>query len=240
MVFTCKACGAALKESDISFDTGIAICEHCQAVMSFAEDLNVSSAQDLPSLVKAKVGRPENVDIEDTPLRLRLSRRWYHPSLFFLLFFCIAWNAFLIGWYTMGSQMGEDGVIGLIMFIFPIGHVAVGVSLAYGVIAGFLNRTTVEVSASELSIRHGPIPWKGNQRLAASDISQIYCKASKAAVRREAAAVLQPTLYAKLKDDRRIKLLSKMGELETLRYLEQRLEERLGINDRSVPGEYTS
>lgn len=75
MVFTCKACGAALKESDISFDTGIAICEHCQAVMSFAEDLNVSSAQDLPSLVKAKVGRSENVDIEDTPLRLRLSRR---------------------------------------------------------------------------------------------------------------------------------------------------------------------
>ena len=219
------------KESGIDFDTGIATCAHCQAVMSFAEDLKLSKAKALPASVKAKAGRPENLEIEDTPLRLRLSRRWYHPGLFFLLFFCIAWNSFLIGWYAMGSQMGD---VGIIMFIFPIGHVAVGVSLTYGVIAGFLNRTTVEVSASELSVKHGPVCWKGNQRLAASEISQIYCKVSKRAVRAEGSPAMAPTLYAKLHNDRRIKLLAKAGELETQLYLEQRLEERLGIRDAAM------
>ena len=131
MVFNCKACGAALRESDINFETGIATCTHCQAVMSFAEDLKISKASDLPSSVKAKVGRPENLDVEDTPLRLRLSRRWFHPGLFFMLFFCIAWNAFLVGWYAMGFQMPDAGVMRIIFLIFPIGHVAVGVGLTY-------------------------------------------------------------------------------------------------------------
>ena len=51
---------------------------------------------------------------------------------------------------------------------------------------------------------------------------------------------MAPTLSAKLHDDRRIKLLAKVGELETLLYLEQRLEERLGIRDAARPGEYAS
>jgi hypothetical protein len=240
MVFNCKACGATLKESEINFETGIAVCEHCQAVMSFAEDLKISSDKELPISVKAKVGRPENLDIEDSPMSLRLSRGWYHPGLFFLLFFCIAWNAFLIGWYAMGSQMNEPGIMGIIMFIFPIGHVAVGVGLTYTVIAGFLNRTTVEVNASEVSVMHGPVPWKGNKRLTTSEISQIYCKSSKKAANAHTASSLVPTLYAKLHDDRRIKLLSRAGELDILLYLEQRLEERLGIRDAAVSGEHRS
>jgi len=94
------------------------------------------------------------------------------------------------------------------------------------------------VSASELSVKHGPVPWKGNQPLASSEISQIYCKTSKRNMRAREGSAVAPTLYAELSGDRRIKLLPMAGELETLLYLEQRLEERLGIRDAAIPGEY--
>ena len=76
MVFNCKACGAALKEADIQFDSGIATCRHCQAVMSFAEELKLAPPKPSEKREKPRVGRPENLDIEDTPIRLKLSRRW--------------------------------------------------------------------------------------------------------------------------------------------------------------------
>ena len=249
MLFTCKACGAALKESHIDFDTGIARCAHCQGVMSFAEELKVappSSEAREHRQRKASAGRPEDLRIDESPVALRFSKRWYHPGLFFILFFAIAWNAFLVGWYVMGSQAPDMGFMRIIMFVFPLAHVAVGVGMIYAVLTGFLNSTTVKLTSNELSVRHGPIPAKGNRRIPASQIKQLYCKSanrrlhprSKAA-RNHAVGALAPSLHARLHDNRDILLLKRINDLDSLFYIERRMEERLGIRDEIMPGEHT-
>ena len=50
----------------------------------------------------------------------------------------------------------------LIAFLLPIAHVAVGVGLTYYTLTRLMNRTRIEVSRDELTIRHGPLPWRGN------------------------------------------------------------------------------
>src|SRR5690606_5247899 len=75
---------------------------------------------------------------------LVFTRRWFQPVFLFLAFFCLMWDGFLVVWYgiafaTLGTAKGP----GLMMFVFPLIHVAVGVGLTYYTICGFFNRTEV-------------------------------------------------------------------------------------------------
>ncbi len=98
----------------------------------------------------------------------QISWRWFELQHIFLAFFCIAWDSFLIFWYSMALHGGP-----LIMIIFPIAHVAVGVGLTYYTLAGFLNRTTVQIGRRELVIRHGPMPWFSNRNINANDLREV-------------------------------------------------------------------
>jgi hypothetical protein len=156
--------------------------------------------------------------------------------LFFLLFFCIAWDAFLIFWYSMAlGGVGPPGGFGLLFIIFPFAHVAVGVGLTYLVIAGFLNRTTITVAHGELAVRHLPVPWAGNHTLPVSDIAQLYC--GKSENPRQSSGVGVRSVSALLKDGRKITLVSFLHDADEARFIESKLESHLGIADLPVEGE---
>src|ERR1700722_12711372 len=109
---------------------------------------------------------PEGFDVVPDGVRTIIRWRWYSPSVWAMFFFCIAWDAFLIFWYSLAfSHKAQGGGINLIMIIFPIAHVAVGVGLTYSVICTFLNRTDVILTANELRVASHPMPWIGNVRL---------------------------------------------------------------------------
>ncbi len=241
MVFKCKACAAVLDKADLDMATGIATCQHCRAVMSFAKELQKPEPSYTPPQVeparknKGPVGRPEKLSIEDSPTRLRISWRWFKPHHFFLLFFAIAWNAFLVGWYVMGSQMPGPAAMKLIFFVFPIVHVAVGVGIGYSAITGFLNRTTVEVRSHQLRIYHSPLPWKGGRDLRRDQVQQLFVRDKVRATKQGSFQVYE--LKARLTDGRNITLIPAETEIDKLLYLEQQIEKRLGISDEAMPGE---
>src|SRR5829696_819012 len=80
-------------------------------------------------------------------------------------------NGFLYFWYSMALSQRV-----WVMAVFALGHAAVGLGLTYYTIAGFLNHTLIRVSASQLDISHGPLPWPGKKRLDSTTVAQIYCK----------------------------------------------------------------
>ena len=47
--------------------------------------------------------------------------RWFSPMYFGLLFFCIAWDSFLIFWYSMALHMKH---VPWLMVVFPIGYLS--------------------------------------------------------------------------------------------------------------------
>ena len=82
-----------------------------------------------------------------------------------------------------------------------------------------------------LTVRHGPIPFKGNQTLQAHEIKQLYCQGH------GRTNVGNHKLVAVLNNNRKVTLLSKHANRDMILYLEQQIERRLGIQDKAMPGE---
>lgn len=173
------------------------VCPNCSAQVP-ADNINIAALlakgslcshlfrlpmADPPPAVSPPVAapsRPSGIVHDEGPSgELYIRRRWFTPKYIFLLFFCIAWDGFLVFWYSMalfGNVKGPgpgpgDGF--WLMVLFPICHVAVGVGLTYSVIAGFFNKTQVLVDENQLHVRHQPIPWWGNRVMGVDEIQEF-------------------------------------------------------------------
>ena len=165
--------------------------------------------------------------------------RWFEPAKHvFLLFFCVVWDSFLTFWYgaaiTGLARGGASGPV-LLMLLFPLLHVAVGVGLTYTVIAGFLNSTRVGVRGGALFVQHGPLPWKGNRALDAREVSQLFTKEKVTQGKGGPTSTFE--LHAILAGGERVPLVTGFSDVEQALWLEQALEERMGIVDVEVAGE---
>lgn len=224
---------------DVNIQQALAKCSRCNAVFRLDQQLPPAKPvkQDRPA-----APLPKKFLVEDLGTELVISWHWFSPAIFFLLFFCIFWDGFLVVWYSIvfgvgffGKQGGPGGAGMLFMALFPLLHVAVGVGLTYFVLASFVNRTTVRVSQGELTVRHGPVPFPGNRSLFTADLKQFYCT-EKVTNRRNSCSVTYE-LNAVQADGTKVQLLGGLDELEQALYLEQRLEQFLGIENEKVPGE---
>jgi hypothetical protein len=240
MLLTCRACGGPIKKENIDVKMAVAKCPWCSALFGVADE--IKTIDDVPPAEAAaapverpKVPLPDGVITEEGPGQLRLTRRWWSPTLIFLAFFCVVWDSFLIFWYFMAFSKGPGGGFGLLMAAFPCVHVAVGVGLTYATIAGFFNRTTIDVGNGVLSIRHGPVPWPGNIDLHTADIDQIYCT-EKTTRGRSGGSSCRYIVNALLKNGRKKKLAANLTEQDQALYIEDRIERFLGIKNQPVAG----
>jgi len=180
---------------------------------------------------KPLVPIPEKLRVQELGRDLRISWRWFQPAILFLVPFCIAWNSFLVGWYSIAAgSNGPPGAFKIIFVLFPIGHVAVGLGLLYVCLVGILNRTTIDVTRGTIRVSHGPLPGKRGRTLSIDDVDQLYVKRNGDAK--------SYSLVAQLDSRHKIKLLPKQNDATVARAVEQLIESHLGIDDRTVPGEH--
>lgn len=217
MQLECKGCRAKILAEDVNLATRLAKCRACHAVFEF-------SAAPAP---RADVPRPARIKAWPMGPTLILAFRWFHPALFFLAFFCVAWDSFLVFWYTMALRAPETPWL---MVVFPIAHVAVGVGITYSVLAGFLNRTTITAEGGRLSVRHAPLPWRGNADVDAGSIRGFY-EREKAGRRDDSRGGFQ--LCAEMTDGSERVLVSGLTEESEALYLAQELSRHLGIGERA-------
>jgi hypothetical protein len=223
---------------DVNLDNLVAKCRSCNEVFSFADQMQRPIQSEGKRAAKLPVPKPDSLRIEDLGDQRRIIRRWFTWPILRLVFFCVAWDSFLIFWYFVAFNVRFGGPFNWIMVVFPIGHVAVGVALTYSVIASLLNSTTVLVDGDRLSIRHGPVPWSGNRSLDIADIIQLYCDDNYATSNRttDSSLTWRYNLNAMLVDGRKLKLLSGLPKDQAL-FCEQQLEEWLAIEPYPVSGE---
>jgi hypothetical protein len=246
----CPVCGSLIPAEDMNLDKALAKCRECDNLFGFAEAANPAGAaagRDAASVAAAAGGaggmggtggdaaailpRPPHMRIEEWGGTWRLSWRWFKWDYVGLLLFCVFWDGFLVFWYTIAFTKGGP----LMMKLFPILHVAVGVSLTYTVLAGFLNRTRVEVSpGGELSVRHFPLPWVRNRRIPPGQIEQLFCEES--SWRNNNRRTFH--LSAALVGGGKVCLLSSFHDPGEVKFLEQQIERQLRIKPRPVVGEY--
>jgi hypothetical protein len=223
---------------DVNLVTGLARCRACNNL--FNAGALLPAAPPPPPAARAAPGvtpivpASRRLHISEFGGVLRIHWRWFAASYIFLAFFCVAWDSFLIFWYSMAFG---DAHAPWIMKVFPIGHVAVGVGLTYATLCGFLNATTVTAGQDALTVSHGPLPWSGNRTIPAVSIRQIHCEQRRANNNNRGVA-WSYDLFATLGDGRKVKILSGFNDPSEPRLIEQRIESHLRIANQPVVGEY--
>ena len=188
------------------------------------------SMQTTTTTGRPRAPQPESVAVTQEGGSLRIVYRWLSWKFIGLLVFCIAWDSFLIFWYT---NVGENS--SWIMTIFPVAHVAVGLGVTYYTMAGFLNSTIIMLNPQFLIITHTPLPWFGNRRVESAQLTQLYAEQIISQLRNSSSSTCQ--LNGILRNNCKVKLLSGLPSQDVALFVEQSIENFLGIADEPVAGE---
>jgi hypothetical protein len=223
----------------------VAKCRTCNAVFAFDDQLGGSPP---PRAMQAPVALPDGWTLlEDdaapfggagyrkasgpTAKSLTIRWRWFKATHLFLLFFAVIWCGFLVFWYTGATAAGAPWIF----FVFPLVHVAVGVGVFYSAVAGLLNSTTLIVGDGQLSIAHRPLPWLGARTLAANEIKQLYCVEKIKRTKNGHATTY--VVKAQRRGGDEVDLVKNLDEPAQALFIEQKVEDALGIQDVPVRGE---
>jgi predicted Zn finger-like uncharacterized protein len=243
----CPGCRTEIDAADLNLDRMLAKCRTCSSVFDFSDQVaGAESAAPLVQRRRPAVPLPPGLTVVEDRApgeggeptyrehprdrALTIVRRWYTPMLFGLILFCVAWDSFLVFWYS------AVGGAPWLFYVFPLLFVAVGAGLTYFTICGFVNRTTIRLADGRLTIQHGPLPWPGNRTIPADELSQLFCEERISRNRNGTSSSF--CLSAVYKTGRKVRLLPGLAEPEQGLFIEQRLEERLGIVDVAIAGEY--
>lgn len=104
--------------------------------------------------------------------------------------------------------------------------------MTYGLLAKVVNRTTIRVDPMRVQVRHGPLPWKRTPVVPAKPIDQLYL------VRVEGERKSGFSLVARCHNRTSVELAAGIPSDEMGRYMEQRLESWMGIEDVPVQREW--
>lgn len=236
----CPDCRGTVPVEDLDLSTTLARCRSCNKVFSFGKFLPAVAAPNFPAsepssdedLERVELPLPRGLKIDEAAGRMKITRSWFHPTILFLAFFCLFWDGFLVVWYSIALTQGL-----WIMAVFPVIHVAVGIGLTYTVLLGFVNKTTFEIGHDRLKITHGPLPsWTKASDITAPTIAQLYVKRNVSHTKNGSQTNYE--LQAILADGRHVQIAENIENESQALYLEQSIEDFLGIEDAPVEGSY--
>jgi len=220
ITLTCPSCGAKTRTDAFN---GRLVCEYCG-------NEHLLQPEKRPVL-RPEMLQPANVLVENEGKSARIFQRWFSFKYIPMAFFAFAWDAFLFFWYSTAVGQGAP----LIMILFPIAHVAVGVGITYSTLAGFINRTVLEVTRDEIAVWFEPLPWLGEKAIKTKEVRQFFCKDKY--VRTKNGGHTQYELYAITANNQQVKLIGNLENPDVALFFEQQLERWLRIENRPVAGE---
>ncbi len=210
--FFCRFCGAT-----------VVVPEEPLADNSAADKGHDGRLHPLPSL--------DRLQIERSSDRMTLRWQWRTWVAFVMIPFALFWNGFLVVITTMLVGSGD-----LWPLLFLSLFYGVGLFLIYFCAAMLVNGTTITVDGSTIAVSHGPLPWKTPSPVPVGDIEQLFVKET--LHRGKERTTAQYSLELVRKSGSTVTLLSGEYDADMPRTIERLLETHLGIDDRSVKGEY--
>jgi len=220
----CRNCGAELTPEDISPQLAAARCHHCHTLFAIP-------AAGARTIERPNVSLPKGFTINETMDTLDITRRWRSPTVYFLLFFAILWNGFMVVWNWIALSQGMWP-----MAAFGVLHTGVGLFLIYTVVAMFINSTVVRSAPGLLAVKSGPLRWKGDKTMDPKLVEQLFCREKISHGKNGTSVSYQ--VEAVLEGNRRETLVKDLTNPDHALYIEQQLERHLRIADLPVAGEH--
>lgn len=137
--------------------------------------------------------------------------------------------------YNTWSEALRANPVMYIFTTFPI----LGLAVLYAGIVKNINKTTYKIVENKLSITHSPLPWpKKNSEYTINEIVQIYIQ--KREQNSDGRSTTTFRIMAQMKNDSDQIIENSFNNYSDAKILEQWLENKLNIQDVSVPGEVES
>ncbi len=219
----CKRCNSLIREHEITIDERIE-CWKCGAIYELddAERISLEKAEPLP----------KGFEILELRSELNIFMKWRDSRNKFIEFFALLWNGILLFMMLIMIASGQYGAI-----LFLSIHLIAGIVLIYYVIGKWVNRTVLTVNESYISTSHKPIPWFFYKAIKypSRDIDQLYCKKYVSATVNDVPQYSYRVM-AQLKNFDEFVLIQGLQKINHALFLEQKVEQYLGIKDRPVDG----
>lgn len=175
---------------------------------------------------------PKKMEFEHHGSHIEIIRSWWHWSVLFLTVWAVFWDAFLIVWYTIFfKEIYQQGIsfFFLLFLLFPLIHVAIGVGVTHQVLTIWLNKTHIYVDPTKITVRHRPIPSRGNKEIQTSDIKHLCVE--KHLYSHHRGEYISYEVQVILHSGKNIKLLSGLTMDEQAFFIKQEIERYLRIKD---------
>lgn len=220
----CPNCHNPVKQSEID-QRGHITCSNCGTKFQLDKDVEIFER------TKPFVQLPRKMDY----LKLHSMLEFiYKPDGFavkFLLFFTIVWNLFM---FIFVSTVIASGDFSQLLFMSV--HLIVGAGLGIKTIGDLVNKTYITIDPEYIFIERKPLQILKSKPIETKDIKQFYVKKYSSGTVNDK-PVYSYGLYAKLHNGREKLLLKGFVRPEHAQFIEQEIEEFLGIQDKRMSGE---
>jgi len=227
MKVTCELCQLEIKAENIDLEKEIAKCNECNRVFDCGAQLQSTPK----SFRRDDIELPKSIKLNTDQDQLRIEYRWLSNQLIYLAPFCLGWDTTPVLWYRAGIIPTDDPLAVAYLVI----HFFSGLILTYYCLAGFINKTKLFVAKETLRVVDTPLGFFRNSTIKLNELDQLY---SKEKIHRGKKLFWSSfEVYAILKRGKVVRLVSGLNKSEQALYIEQTLEDFLGIHDRLVDGE---
>jgi hypothetical protein len=244
MKVSCPTCGVMVPTPNAKVTRMLARCSGCGGVFEFEDRLNEALDAVRTRVPAAPEGPlPFGIELhrEDSALaaadgssshngrgRLRIVRRWLSGESLLLLIVAIACD------YTVAQMLRAlwafDTVGALVISLLLL---AICLWLSYVAVARVINRTVIVVDERVFSVRHGPLPARGNCMVAVDDVLQLYTVEFVRPRRRERVYELR----AQVRNGPTVTIAKNLSSPSQALFIERAVENHAGIEDSIMPGE---
>lgn len=239
IVKSCKHCTAPLPEEALIKGDEVIVCDYCSTV-HYMKPEPVENPEKPKNQAKKKREQPDNFIITPLDNGIDITYPWLGRQHRGLLFFAIIWNAFIAFFtFVMIGGMMSDGGFELMVLCFLTPFYAVGIGMAWYVLAGFLNQTSIHIQRDGIATDYKPIPMLGAKsvNVKRDDIDQVYCRRRVAYSSNDVPVYVYDLHYVTSSGDDE-EFLKGLETLNKAVFIEQTIERIYQIGDRPVDGEY--
>lgn len=213
------------------FEPATGICSRCNVLFESNEDEALSpmvkKKRKASTHARPPIERPIGTTVKLTHNRMILVQPCFSfNGLIGLVFFSLGP---ILGWKKVFMTTGSADQVWTLVMLACIPFIYVYLTKVF-------NSNVIEVDRDILTIYSGPLPWFGSQEIPVSKLDQLY---SREIVERRGKTSERITynLDAKLKNGKMVNLLSELQRPDIALFIEQQLEQKIGIKDRVVKGE---
>lgn len=224
----CPKCNTQITAENMDMANTTATCHNCNAVFdfSFVTEQEVTTKRKKRNI--RQISKPAHFSVEAGDYDLQIAWTWFRWEAILFTFFLIIWNSFLYVWYR---EVFEDQ--NWVMGAFAIFHLGAGIALTYHTLGMYFNKTYLSISPERIRAYTTPFPpFRGNKTIPADEVSQAYVK--QVVHQNKNNKTYEYRVMIITHDARSIELIRSLKRTEFGLFIEQEIENYLGIENRPV------